>query len=81
MNGEQAPMPSVRTLITGSATGNQLALLEIHRTAGRGIVRHVHEHEDEVIYVLEGELTFHIGGNRAACPGWIMPRLTEGDRA
>ena len=61
MNGEQALMPSVRTLVSGSATGNQLALLEIHRTAGRGIVRHVHEHEDEVIYVLEGELTFHIG--------------------
>ena len=61
MNGEQALMPSVRALITGSETGNQLALLEIHRTTGPGIVRHVHEHEDEVIYVLEGELTFHIG--------------------
>ena len=24
-------------------------------------MRHVHEHEDEVVYVLEGELTFHIG--------------------
>jgi quercetin dioxygenase-like cupin family protein len=48
-------------LVAGSATGNQLALLEIHGSAGGGIVRHVHEHEDEVVYVLEGELTFYIG--------------------
>ncbi len=61
MNREQALMLSARTLVTGSATGNQLALLEIHGTAGGGIVRHMHEHEDEVVYVLEGELTFHIG--------------------
>ena len=61
MNGEQALIPPIRMLVAGSATSNQLALLEIHGSAGRGIVRHVHELEDEVVYVLEGELTFHIG--------------------
>jgi quercetin dioxygenase-like cupin family protein len=58
---EQAPGPLVRKLVAGSATDNRLALLEIHGSAGGGIVRHVHEHEDEVVYVLEGELTFHLG--------------------
>src|SRR5918998_1056335 len=58
---EQASEPLVRKLVAGSATDNRLALLEIHGSAGGGIVRHVHEHEDEVVYVLEGELTFHIG--------------------
>ena len=58
---KQALGPPGRTLVAGSATGNHLALLEIHGSAGHAIVRHVHEHEDEVVYVLKGELTFHIG--------------------
>ena len=58
---KQALGSPVRTLVAGSATGNQLALLEIQGSAGHAIVRHVHEHEDEVVYVLKGELTFHIG--------------------
>ena len=61
MNGEQSLIPPIRMLVAGSATGDQLALLEIHGSAGGGIVRHVHELEDEVVYVLDGELTFHIG--------------------
>ena len=61
MDKEQTQAPPVRTLVAGRATGNRLALLEIHESAGRGTVRHVHEHEDEVVYVLEGEFTFHIG--------------------
>ncbi len=60
--GEEGTLESsIRTLVAGSATNNNLALLEIDATAGRGIARHVHEHEDEVVYVLEGDLTFHIG--------------------
>ncbi len=61
MDEELAQAPQVRTLVAGSATDNHLALLEIHASAGRGIVRHVHELEDEVVYVLKGELTFQIG--------------------
>jgi quercetin dioxygenase-like cupin family protein len=77
---EQTLEPLVRTLVAGSATGNRLALLEIHESAGRGTVRHVHEHEDEVVYVLEGELTFHIGdaaqrAQAGAC--LVLPRGIE----
>src|SRR3712207_3307410 len=61
MGEEHTLESSIRTLVAGSATDNHLALLEIAGSAGRGMVRHVHEHEDEVVYVLEGELTFHIG--------------------
>jgi quercetin dioxygenase-like cupin family protein len=61
MDEEHALVSLGRTLVPGSATGNHLALLEIHGSAGHGIVRHVHEHEDEVVYVLKGELTFLIG--------------------
>ena len=75
-----APEASIRTLVAGSATGNRLALLEIKGSAGRGIVRHVHELEDEVVYVLEGELTFFIGEEvHCAQPGscLILPRGIE----
>ncbi len=78
---EKCPLePSVRTLVRGSATGNQLALLEIHGSAGQGIVRHLHEYEDEVVYVLEGELTFHIGDTvHRARPGscLVLPKGIE----
>jgi quercetin dioxygenase-like cupin family protein len=77
---EQSLAPLVRTLVAGSATGNRLALLEIHGSVGRGIVRHIHEHEDEVVYVLDGELTFHIGkevhrARKGSC--LVLPRGIE----
>ena len=80
MNGEQALIPPIRMLVDGSRTGDQLALLEIHGSAGRGIVRHIHELEDEVVYVLEGELTFFIGEEvHRARPGscLVLPRGIE----
>ena len=77
---KQALGPPVRTLVAGSTTGNHLALLEIHGSAGHAIVRHVHEFEDEVVYVLRGELTFHIGeevhrAREGAC--LLLPRGIE----
>jgi quercetin dioxygenase-like cupin family protein len=80
MNDERPLVPLARTLVPGNAIDNRLALLEIHGSAGRGVVRHVHEHEDEVVYVLEGELTFHIGdavqrAQAGAC--LVLPRGIE----
>ena len=79
--GEECTLePSIRTLVAGSATDNHLSLLEIAGSAGCGIVRHVHEHEDEVVYVLEGELTFHIGNVvQHAQPGscLVLPKGVE----
>ena len=71
---------STRTLVAGSATCNHLALLEIQGSAGHGIVRHVHELEDEVVYVLEGELTFFIDEEvHRAQPGscLVLPKGIE----
>jgi quercetin dioxygenase-like cupin family protein len=71
---------SIRTLVAGSATENHLALLEIAGSAGCGIVRHLHEREDEVVYVVEGELTFYIGDVvQRAQPGscLVLPRGVE----
>jgi quercetin dioxygenase-like cupin family protein len=80
MNGEQALIPRIRLLVAGSATGDHLALLEMRASAGRGIARHVHELEDEVVYVLEGELTFYVGEEvHRAGPGscLVLPKGIE----
>ena len=52
---------AVTTLLGGDETGGRLALLELRASAGRGVPRHVHDHEDEIVYVVEGTLTFCVG--------------------
>ena len=49
------------TLVTGNETGGRLAIIELREVAGREPPRHVHDHEDEIVYVLAGELTFFVG--------------------
>ncbi len=43
-------------------TDGRLALVEILAPEGVGIPMHVHHNEDEGFWVLEGELTFFVGG-------------------
>jgi mannose-6-phosphate isomerase-like protein (cupin superfamily) len=42
------------------------AIIEI--AAGRVLEEHVHGEEDDAFYILEGELTFTFGAERAAAP-------------
>ena len=48
----------VRLLVTGADTKGRLALAEIKATRGAEPPRHLHHWEDEIVYVLEGEVTF-----------------------
>ena len=43
-----------------------LGIIEI--AAGRMLEEHVHADEDDAFYILEGELTFTFGGERAPAP-------------
>jgi quercetin dioxygenase-like cupin family protein len=47
---------------TGADTGGQVAILEITEPPGAEAPRHVHHKEDEGFWVLEGEVTFDVGG-------------------
>jgi quercetin dioxygenase-like cupin family protein len=47
---------------TGGDTGGQIAILEITEPPGAEAPRHVHHKEDEGFWVLEGEVTFDVGG-------------------
>ncbi|HEV2124971.1 MAG TPA: cupin domain-containing protein [Chloroflexota bacterium] len=51
------------TLLGGQETGGRLALIHSVERRGREPPRHTHTHrnEDEVVYVLDGELTYYLG--------------------
>jgi quercetin dioxygenase-like cupin family protein len=50
-----------RFLATGADTDGRYALWEGIVPPGGGPPRHVHSREDESFYVLDGEITFHVG--------------------
>ncbi|MDF7814872.1 cupin domain-containing protein [Hymenobacter sp. YC55] len=52
-----------RVLVTPQQTDNNFSLLELTLPRGAEPPRHVHTHEDETFYLLEGEITFHIGAD------------------
>ncbi len=66
------------TVLAGSGdTGGRFALIEILSRKGAEPPRHVHTHEDEAFYVLEGEITFYVGDETyQATPGTcvFLPR-------
>lgn len=77
---DDAAEQRVTTLVSGEETDGRLALLELREVAGREPPRHVHEGEDEIVYVLAGELTFFVGEEAypavaGAC--LFLPRGTE----
>ena len=49
-------------------TNGQVAVLEFRWPEGGGSPLHVHRHEDEWFYVIEGELTFWVGGKVIVAP-------------
>lgn len=50
--------------IDGTATGGEYAVVEYTVRAGDEPPLHVHSREDEVVYVLEGELVARVGDQR-----------------
>jgi mannose-6-phosphate isomerase-like protein (cupin superfamily) len=59
-----------RTLfkVESEQTGGAYAILEQHIPAGHGPPLHVHRHETEVFYILEGDFEITIGGQKIAAP-------------
>jgi SAM-dependent methyltransferase/quercetin dioxygenase-like cupin family protein len=51
---------------TGADTRGQVAILEITEPPGAEAPRHVHHREDEGFWVLEGDVTFDVGGTTIA---------------
>jgi quercetin dioxygenase-like cupin family protein len=53
---------------SSETTGGRLALIEHLAPQGAGSPLHVHRNEDEWFYVIEGELTFWVGGTVIDAP-------------
>lgn len=47
---------------TGADTGGRVAIIAVTEPPGAVAPRHVHHREDEGFWVLEGEVTFDVGG-------------------
>jgi mannose-6-phosphate isomerase-like protein (cupin superfamily) len=55
---------TIRIHLSGADTGGGFALIEETSPPGGGPPPHVHHNEDELFYVLEGELEFLLGDRR-----------------
>ena len=53
-----------RVLVDGSASGGTLAIVEMTGRRGDMPPLHLHNHEDEAFFVLEGSLVLHLPGRR-----------------
>jgi quercetin dioxygenase-like cupin family protein len=47
---------------SSAETGGSLMLFEDHMSQGKATPLHMHAHEDEALYVLEGEILVHVDG-------------------
>jgi quercetin dioxygenase-like cupin family protein len=57
---------------TAAETDGAFMLFEDHMPQGKTTPLHAHVHEDETLYVLDGEIVVHIAGeNHHLCPGGI----------
>src|SRR5437773_4834661 len=67
-----------RFLATGDDTNGKYALWEAIVPPGGGPPPHVHSREEEGFYILEGEITFHIGGERIVATAGMFANMPVG---
>jgi quercetin dioxygenase-like cupin family protein len=68
---------SIRTRVSGSQTGHQFEMYEL--ALGEATVDyHVHNTMDETIYVLEGEIEFHVATERYLRPAGSVAFIPRG---
>ena len=67
-----------RFLATGEDTNGKYALIEALVSPGGGPPPHVHSREDEGFYILEGEITFTINGERVVATAGMFANMPVG---
>src|SRR6516164_9728374 len=67
-----------RFLATGEDTGGKYALWEAVVPPGGGPPPHAHSREEEGFYVLEGEITFTVGGQRLVAGAGMFTNMPVG---
>ena len=67
-----------RFLATGEDTNGKYALIEALVSPGAGPPPHVHSREEEGFYILEGEITFTINGERVVATAGMFANMPVG---
>ena len=67
-----------RFLATGEDTNGKYALWEAIVPPGGGPPPHVHSREEEGFYILEGEITFQVGGDRTVAKSGMFAHMPVG---
>lgn len=67
-----------RFLATGADTNGKYALWEALVPPGGGPPPHVHSREEEGFYVVEGEITFHVGDRRIVATAGMFANMPVG---
>ena len=67
-----------RFLATGEDTNGKYALIEALVSPGGGPPPHVHSREEEGFYILEGEITFTINGERVVATAGMFANVPVG---
>ena len=67
-----------RFLATGDDTDGKYAMWEAIVPPGGGPPPHVHSREEEAFYILEGEITFHIGEERVVGTAGMFANMPVG---
>jgi quercetin dioxygenase-like cupin family protein len=67
-----------RFLATGDDTNGKYAMWEAIVPPGGGPPPHAHSREEEAFYILEGEVTFHIGEERVVATAGMFANMPVG---
>jgi quercetin dioxygenase-like cupin family protein len=67
-----------RFLATGQDTNGKYAMWEAIVPPGGGPPPHVHSREEEGFYILEGEITLHVGDERIVAPAGMFANMQVG---
>lgn len=65
--GEGQPMSWFTAAFQLKASDQQLGAMELTASPGIEPPMHVHRHEDEYYYVLDGDVSFHLGADTYRC--------------
>lgn len=63
---------------TSAATGGVFSVVELVTQPGEGVLAHVHEHEDELVYVVEGTIEVTLGDQTMTATQGVLALLPRG---
>ncbi len=63
---------------TSQATGGVFSVVELVTQPNQGVQVHVHEHEDELVYVVEGDIEVTLGDQKMTATEGILALLPRG---